>query len=186
MKAGMKWVAGGALAAMLCAGAQADDASKREKLHEMFRLSHVDQTMALMFAAQEKQMPQLLRKLMPAGTITPAQQADLDAFVLKVHHIVEQAASWDKLEPQFTDIYASVYSEQEIDGLIAFYKSPVGSEMVAKQPEVVQKSQAVTQSLMTEVQPQVMQAAMAFAQQMQAKYGDNKPGQTPQPAPASK
>lgn len=185
MKAGMKWAAAIALGAVMSAGAHADEASKRAKLHEMFRLAHIDQTMALMFAAQEKQMPQLLRKLMPAGQMTDAQQADLNAFVLKVHHIVEQAATWDKLEPQFTDIYASVYSEQEVDGLIAFYKSPVGSEMVAKQPQIVEKSQAVTQGLMTQVQPQVMQAAMEFAQQMQAKYGAKSPATAP-PQPGTK
>ncbi|WP_419805513.1 DUF2059 domain-containing protein [Terriglobus sp.] len=186
MKAGAKWIAVLALTATVSMCARADEASKREKLHEMFRLAHTDQTMTLMFAAQEKQMPQLLRKLMPAGTLTTAQQADLDAFVVKVHRIVQQAASWDKLEPQFTDIYASVYTEREIDGLIAFYKSPVGSEMVAKQPEIVDKSQAVTQALMTEVQPQVMQAAMEFAQQMQTKYGSSKPATVPPSKPASK
>ena len=186
MKLGLKWVAALALGAVMSAGAHADEASKREKLHERFRLSHIDRTMALMFAAQEKQMPVLLRKLLPAGELTPAQQTDLDAFVLKVHRIVEQAASWDKLEPQFTDIYAAVYSEQEIDGLLAFYRSPVGAEMVAKQPEIVEKSQAVTQTLMPQVQPQVMQAAMEFAQQMQTKYGGSKPPVTAPPPPASK
>ena len=181
MSAKLKWIAGLVVAAMVPVGAHADEASKRTKLHEMFRLSRTDQTMAMMFAAQEKQMPQLLRRLMPAGQMTPAQEADLDAFVLKVHRIVAQAASWEKLEPQFTDIYATVYSEQEVDGLIAFYKSPVGAEMVAKQPEIVDKSQAVTQSLMAQVQPQIMQAAMEFAQQMQAKYG-TKPAPAPAPS----
>ena len=58
--------------------------------------------------------------------------------------------------------------------------------MVAKQPEIVEKSQVITQQLMTAVQPQVMQAAMEFAQEMQSKYGSGKQG-TPSPAqPLSK
>ncbi|GAA3755383.1 DUF2059 domain-containing protein [Terriglobus aquaticus] len=181
MNRGAQWIAGLLLAAALPMATHADEASKRAKLHEMFQLAHIDQTMRIMFAAQEKQMPQLLRKLMPAGTLTAEQQADLDAFIVKVHGIVAQAATWEKLEPQFTDIYASVYSESEIDGLIAFYKSPVGAEMVAKQPEIVERSQAVTQSLMQTVQPQIMQAAMEFAQEMQSKYG-SKSSAPPKPA----
>ncbi len=181
MKAGMKWVAGLLLAAAIPMGARADEATKREKLHEMFRLARIDQTMALMFAAQERQLPQMVRKLLPTGQMTEAQQADLDAFVLKVHRILVQAASWDKMEPQFTDIYASVYSEQEVDGLIAFYKSPAGVEMVAKQPEIVEKSQVVTQNLMTQVTPQIMQAVTEFVQQMQAKYGEGATSSKPTP-----
>jgi uncharacterized protein len=184
MKRTAQWIAALVVAAQLPLAAHADEASKRAKLHEMFQLAHIDRTMATMFAVQEKQLPMLMRKMLPGGTLTVEQQTDLDAFMLKVHNIVTQAASWDKMEPQFTDIYASVYSEQEIDGLIAFYKSPVGAEMVAKQPEIVERSQVVTQSLMQAVQPQVMQAAMEFAQQMQSKYGNGKQAPAPPAAPA--
>ena len=184
MNARAKWIAGLVVAAMLPMAAHADDASKRAKLHVMFQLAHIDRTMQAAFSVQEKQLPQLMRKLMPGQTLSPEQQADLDAFVVKVHGIVAQAASWDKLEPQFTDIYAAVYTEGEVDGLIAFYRSPVGAEMVARQPEILERSQAVTQSLITAVQPQVMQAAMEFAQQMQAKYGAGKTSAAPAaPAP---
>lgn len=176
-----KWIAALAVAAQLPMAAHADEASKRAKLHEMFQLAHIDRTMTTVFAVQEKQLPMLLRNMLPQGTLTAEQQADLDAFMSKIHGIVTQAASWDKLEPQFTDIYAAVYSEQEVDGLIAFYKSPVGAEMVAKQPEIVERSGVVTQSLMRTVQPQVMQAAMEFAQQMQSKYGSGKPAAPAKP-----
>lgn len=156
----------------------ADEASKREKIHEMFRLSHVDQTMTQAMAQQAEQVPRFLHSMFPEAKISPEQQKDVDAFQVRVMAMVRESASWQKLEPGFTDIYASTYSEQEIDGLIAFYKSPVGQDMVNKQPEILTKSQAVTQSMMTDLQPKLREAVTQFAQDMQKKY-PNGPASTP-------
>ena len=186
MRVGRKWAAGLVLAAIVPMGARADDASKREKLHEMFRLAHIDQTINLMFEQQKQQLPKIMQAILPGGTLTADEQNDLNAFIAKVQGIVQQQASWSKLEPQFTDIYASVYSEQEIDGMIAFYKSPVGQAMVAKQPEVVQRSTSVQQDLLKQIQPQLAQAMRDFVQQMQAKYGGNPPGAPTSPKPPAK
>lgn len=150
--------------------AHADDASKREKIHEMFRLAHIDQTMTQAMAQQADQIPKLMHTMFPEAKATPEQQKDIDAFLQRVLAMVHESANWQKLEPQFTDIYASTYQESEIEGLIAFYKSPVGQEMVNKQPEILQKSQAVTQSMMVELQPKLREVVMQFAQDMQKKY----------------
>ncbi len=159
----------------------ADDSSKREKLHEMFRLAHIDQAMTQTFQQQVQQLPRMMQAMFPGAKITPEQQKDMDAFMRKVLGIVQTEASWTKLEPQFTSIYASTYSEQEIDGLIAFYKSPVGQEMVAKQPELLNKSQAVTQSMMVDLQPKLRDAVMQFAKEMQAKYPNGVGGSAAAP-----
>ena len=149
---------------------RADDASKRVKLHEMFQLAHIDQTMTQAFQQQAQQLPKLMQSMFPGAKITPEQQKDVDAFMGKIMGMVQTEASWPKLEPQFTEIYATTYSESEIDGLIAFYKSPTGQEMVAKQPELLTKSQAVTQNIMVNLQPQMRDAVLQFAREMQAKY----------------
>lgn len=155
---------------------RADDASKQAKLHEMFRLAHIDQAMTQAFEQQTQQLPKMMQAMFPGAKITPEQQKDIDAFSKKMLGIVQTEASWTKLEPQFTQIYASTYSEQEIDGLIAFYKSPVGQEMVAKQPELVNKSQGITQNMMVDLQPKMRDAVMQFAKEMQAKYPNGAGG----------
>ena len=157
--------------AVLCAmPMRADDASKQAKLHEMFRLAHIDQTMTQAFQQQARQLPKMMQAMFPGAKVSPEQQKDIDAFLQKMLGIVQTEANWTRLEPQFTQIYASTYSEQEIDGLISFYKSPVGQEMVAKQPELLAKSQTVTEAMMVNLQPKMRDAVMQFAKEMQAKY----------------
>ncbi len=48
----------------------------------------------------------------------------------------------------FTEIYQESFSQEEIDGLIAFYASPAGRAYIDKMPLVMQKTMTVMQSRM--------------------------------------
>lgn len=160
-------------AAVLCAAsplAHADDASKRHKIGELFTLIQIDKTMQQVATQQVTQAQRAMKTMFPDAKISPDQQKDLDAFLQKILAITQQSLSWSKLQPQFTDLYASTYTEEEIDGMIAFYRSPVGTAMIARQPEILSKSQAISQAQLAEVQPQLRAAILQFVQQMGAKY----------------
>ena len=70
--------------------------------------------------------------------------------------------SWPRLKPLYTKIYQDAFTQEEIDGLIAFYRSPAGMAYVDKMPLVTQKSMDLMQSLMPPMMKRV-QAAMAKA-----------------------
>ncbi len=67
--------------------------------------------------------------------------------------------SWDRMKGMFVDIYADVLSLEELEGLIAFYESPIGRKFIEKQPELtsatMQKMQVLMQELMPEIQKEV-------------------------------
>ena len=50
----------------------------------------------------------------------------------KVASMVSDAVAWDKLKPAYLKLYLDAYSEEELDGIIASYKSPAGQTMVTK------------------------------------------------------
>jgi len=150
--------------------AHADDATKRQKIQEYFKLIQIDRSMQQVMSRQIDQAQQLVRGMFPGAKFTPEQQKDMDDFLKRVLAISQESLSWQKLQPEFVDMYASTYSEPEMDGILAFYRSPVGQEMVAKQPEILNKSQALTQEHMKEIQPKLRDAIMQFGQQMQQKY----------------
>jgi hypothetical protein len=54
--------------------------------------------------------------------------------------------SWATLRPMYVQIYRDTFTQKEVDGLIAFYKSPTGVAFVDKMPVVMQKSQALMQT----------------------------------------
>ena len=52
-------------------------------------------------------------------------------------------------------VYTDTYTEEEIDGILAFYKSPVGKAFLQKMPEVMQRSMPVMMQMMGDLQPEL-------------------------------
>jgi hypothetical protein len=58
------------------------------------------------------------------------------------------------------DIYRETYDQTEIDGLIAFYETPVGQSLIQKQPVVAQKMAMVMVPYYQQAMPKIMDAAL--------------------------
>jgi hypothetical protein len=70
--------------------------------------------------------------------------------------------TWEKLRPLYVQIYQESFTQEEIDGPIAFYESPAGVAFVEKLPFVMQKSMSIMQSRMAPMMEK-MKAAMKEA-----------------------
>jgi hypothetical protein len=99
------------------------------KAHQLFTVMHMERTKKLMTSihAWEAQM-------LPQNTETPAQKNEQAAFEAKLTAVVMGELSWQKLEPDFAKLYAANYTAEQLDGLIAFYGSPLGQAVLAKTP----------------------------------------------------
>ena len=64
--------------------------------------------------------------------------------------------NWDKIKPLYVSAYASVYTAEELQGAIDFYKSPIGQKWVAKQPQISTAIMAKTMEMAMAAQPQIM------------------------------
>jgi hypothetical protein len=143
--------------------AHADEASKRGKVLELFALLHMDQTMdqtMKMIMGQALSNAQQLTG--GKQQLPPETQAKLEAFQTRLTDLVTNAMSWKSLEPDFTKIYMDNYTEDELDAIVTFYKSPAGISMVAKTPVLMQQSMAVSQSRVQQMLPQLQQLLADF------------------------
>ena len=144
--------------AMVCGSARAEEASKRAKIHDLFLLMHIDKTMQMVMDQAADQGAKTALSLFPNMQLTAAQQKEMDDGLKQIREITHDGLAWSRLEPGFTDVYAESYSESTVDGLLAFYRSPAGTEMLAKQPEVMAKSNSVVQAAAVEMQPRMQKA----------------------------
>lgn len=62
---------------------------------------------------------------------------------------IDEMLSWDEFMQPMLEVYAEVYSEEELRGLIAFYDSPVGKAFIVKAPLATQKTMTVMQEWMS-------------------------------------
>ena len=90
----------------------------------------------------------------------------------KVASMVSDAVAWDKLKPAYLKLYLDAYSEEELDGIIAFYKSPAGQAMVTKSPSLMAQASDIVRERITDVQPELTRLMTGFVSQTRQRAGD--------------
>ncbi|MGZ8260289.1 MAG: DUF2059 domain-containing protein [Caldimonas sp.] len=120
----------------------------------------------------EKQLDAIYSQTLPAmqnamrqslGQQASSADADrlFDAVMPRVTALIREELGWAKLKGDFTTIYTETFTQEEIDGLIAFYRGPVGSAFIDKQPRLTARSMQMMQQRMIPV----MQKAMRIAKE---------------------
>lgn len=101
----------------------------------------------------EDMMKSIFDGSMPT-TSTPEQKAAGEKVSQKI--IENTKAISEKMRPVIVQVYSEVYSDDEIDAMLAFYESAAGRAMVTKQPLIMSKVMA---ALMPEIQRLAKEAA---------------------------
>lgn len=79
----------------------------------------------------------------PQGVETAVQQA--------VEVMRTELSSWASVRPDVMKIYQGTFLQEEVDGMIAFYRSPPGIAVVEKLPTVMQRSNAFAMARMPSI-----------------------------------
>jgi uncharacterized protein len=133
----------------------ADDASETAKIHELLKLTKVERTL---LQVQQQNLDNIksnvFQQMFPVK-LTPDQKTQVDSLADKVAAVMAKALSWNDIEPEYTKLYADTFTEQQIDDLLAFYRSPTGQVIVEKTPVLLKQSTVMIQKRMAAVNPEL-------------------------------
>ena len=130
--------------------ALAQDAGKAAKIEEMLRLTKTDEMMQQVMSQMKTMSMDQFEKNLP-----PEEKAKAREQQQKIFDLVSAKMSWEKFKPAIVQIYAEVYTDEELDGILAFYRSPAGHAMIEKMPQLMSRTMAVAQKLMGDIQPEI-------------------------------
>jgi hypothetical protein len=137
------------------AGAQpASEAS----VNELLAVTQASRMMDVMVANVESAMRAGLQQAAGGRPLTDEQRRVLDALPARMAQVMREEMGWDVLRPGMVQIYRETLSQDEVDGLIAFHKTPAGQAMINKMPLIMQRSMALTQSRMATFGPRMQSA----------------------------
>jgi len=135
-----------------------------EKATELMQLmeitKHLDST--------QEQMETFAEQMVASQGLPPEQAKEAKALAKQSMNSTFEAMKSIPWEETFAEIYASVFSEEELQGLIDFYQSPVGQKFLEKQPELMKTTMQKMQGEMAKIMPQIqadIQAAIEEAKQ---------------------
>lgn len=109
-----------------------------------------------------------MQQALAGQQVSPEQQQVLNEMRTKMIRIITDSMQWDQMEPMFIDIYKQIFTQAEIDGMLAFYKTETGQALIAKMPLVMQYSMQVVQARAASIMPQVQQLQRETLEKLKA------------------
>jgi hypothetical protein len=143
--------------APLASRAQSNRAAKVEELLTVMNVA--EQQKQMMEQMSNMAMSQIKDTLTSQGTTSQAEIAKAQDKQRRLFALIQEKTSWENMRPVFVKAYAETFTDSEIDGMLAFYKTPAGKAMITKQPAVNGKIMSNVQGLMADLVPQ-MEAIM--------------------------
>jgi uncharacterized protein len=183
----MKFVATVVLALLASSAAFAEEAKPTEEsIKQLFRAMHssklIDTYMTQIEGTVRASMQQALAGRQP----NPQQQEIVDELGKKILSLVKVEVNWANLEPMMVELYRNAFTQREVDGMLAFYRSEVGQAAVSKLPGVTQQAMERMQARLRTLTPKIVQLQRDAAAQVKAA-GEAPPAPQPTPpAPAAR
>jgi uncharacterized protein len=157
--------------------AHADEASRRAKAQEMLALLHMDRLLDQMMNNVLDQMSTVTKQL-GGNNVKSEDQTKIEEFQKKVFELIQSQMGWKALEPDYVDMYAKNFTDEQLDAILVFYKSPAGAALIEKLPTLTTQGTELAQARVATLMPQLKQMIADFAKDASAHGGSS--AQSPQ------
>lgn len=136
----------------------ADPASRRQLAEELLLINNVKAQVEQMHI----QIKQMLMSQLDTLELPDEDREKVEQMQQITSDILLEDLSWDSLKDEYIDLYAEMFSEDELKGIIEFTKSPLGLKLNEKTPILMQKSMLIGQEHAQAVMPKVQAAIQEF------------------------
>jgi uncharacterized protein len=158
-------------------------APSRASIDRLLTLTETERTLLNMHEQIDEAMRLSVDQSLQGYSITGEERQTLDAMLDRLSGLYREELSWEKMKAISQQVYAESFTQDEINGLIAFYESPAGRAFVAKMPFVMQKSMTLMQErigpLMHKIHGAIGETLQGMASAKEAREPEVKDPKTP-------
>jgi hypothetical protein len=155
--------------------AHADEASHKAKAEQMIVTLHLDRMVNGVMQNALQQSAAITNQRY-GGKMTPAATTMLSDFQKKLTDVLAPQISWEALKPDYVRMFAETFPEDQLDQMLAFYKTPAGQNLIEKLPPLEQQIGQILQKRVAALQPQVKQMFDDFQKNLPANTPEGAPG----------
>lgn len=148
-------------------GALAAPASE-DSIKELLAVSQAQKLVDSVRGQLDTMMTSAVQTALKGKAPDPAEQRAIDRMRQRMSALYQNELAWEKLEPLYVRLYQESFTDEEIAGMTAFYRTPAGQAVINKMPMLMQKTMAEMQRTTSEVTPKVVRIQMEFLQELKA------------------
>jgi len=149
---------------------QADEISKKAKIEKLF----VEMDTKSLVNTIYDQMGSMSKVMASRLQIKENEMQVIKDFDVKLITLLKNKASWEHFQQPLVNIYAKNFSENEIDDLIAFYKTQTGKKMIKKMPSISIESMQLSQQILQTLYPDIQKLSGELKAELSALRSKNK------------
>jgi hypothetical protein len=150
-----KWLAVIALMVSTSAWAQGQPASEAS-IREYLAVTKARELVDGSYAQVHQMMRDAMRSAAPNG-FNEAQTRIMEDMSTRIVAILQDEMGWEKLEQDFIEIYRATLTQDEVDGMVAFYKSDAGRALTAKMPAIMEKTMGLMTQRLQVMRPRMLE-----------------------------
>lgn len=151
-----------ALVLPVAAASTKTDEARLELAVQLAALMDMDQ----MVGAMQQQMEAMMQKELAGAARCDAARPMVTEFSESVFELTHSELSNEVFLPKVADIYADIFAADELQELLDFYRTPLGQKMLARMPEMMERSMALAQNQMQELTPRISALAQDFGKRI--------------------
>lgn len=136
-----------------------------ESLKTLFAATNARSLMNSMDGQLDQILKNAQQNVLKGQPLSKEKQEVFDRFRGKLIAIYKQEMNWEQMESVMIEIYSNSLSQEEVDGITAFYQSPAGQAYVKKMPVLMQQTMNVMQKQMEPM----MEKIMVISKEMQTE-----------------
>jgi hypothetical protein len=131
---------------------RAEDTQRRALAEELLGLMDIQKNIEKSYEMVKQMVPAQLKQM---GVSEETLRDKAKVEMQKMMDLIMNEMSWDKLKDDYISIYAETFTEEELEGVVEFYKSPIGRKFIEKQPELLRRSMQISQKQMGKLMPKI-------------------------------
>jgi hypothetical protein len=158
--------------ALTCAGSlvrAADTPASEESIREILQITDARKLVEGMFGQMDGLMRNSMQQVLKGQPATAEQQKIIEKMQAKTMAAMREELSWEKLESLYITVYQKTFTQEELDGMIAFYRTPAGAAMIKKMPLLMQETMTMMQQRMGPMMKSVQKAVQETAEEIRAE-----------------
>ncbi|WP_444913558.1 DUF2059 domain-containing protein [Microbulbifer sp. TRSA007] len=162
----MKKLLLGVVLSIFSSGVLAEN-SKRESVEELLEASNAEAMVDTIYA----QMDQMFVGMSGQLGVKPSERELFDQHMKKVVALMKDEMNWEKIKEPMIDVYLKHYSEEEVQDMLAFFRTETGQSMLVKMPAVMNDSMAISQQMVQSFMPKLRELSLAFKADLEEQRG---------------
>jgi len=142
-------------------------------IRQLMEVSQTHKLLDDMMKQMDQMMNQMMQQVTQGQAVSPKVQKEIDSGKSEAMSMMKEILDWHKLEPLYIRVYQKSFSQQEVNDLIAMYKTPGAQALMNKMPMVMRNTMAEMQPLLQPVIQRMQRTQQQVMAQIQAEKANH-------------